>query len=239
MGVFDSVTKVKCQVPDPLTDHTLPASRSLGWTAITTPAALAGTMGAHCELVHGDRWHLVHGSHTENITRHQQRTVGGNRTIRVAGNHKETIAGNCYQNIIGPHIVTTQNVVNETRMGPRTQVYGDLFQHNKNDGIFLAADNNLSSNHFYYAENAIKAEVDGINVTAGGVYVTGWVLRVPLMGFHLGVCGLDLSQKALHIQNEPFTARIHGVLTQTAPGVFDMLTRLDGSIDIGSGTPLR
>lgn len=54
MGVFDAKTKTKLAVPDPITDHTLPNSKSLSFKAITQPAALAGTKGQQCNLVHGD-----------------------------------------------------------------------------------------------------------------------------------------------------------------------------------------
>ncbi len=221
MSAFDGKTKIGRKVADPITDHTLPNSRSLAWKAITTPLALKGTNGTHCELVHGDQWNEMKGNQTENIAR--------NQTLKVIGKHKQTLVESCYQNIIGPQIVTNQNVVNETRMGVHTEVYGINTKRNSNDGILSYADNNLSANTFYWATNLLKLEADGINVTLGGAYVTGWALRIPLglisyaawvdninseltklrlAELYVDVVGLDSQLAALH---SDVTARVHAL----------------------------
>jgi hypothetical protein len=135
MSAFDGEIKIARAVSDPQTDHTLPSSKSLSWKAITTPAALAGTTGAFCELVHGDKWNEIKGNHTENIAQ--------NQTLKVVGKHKETLVESCYQNIIGPHIVQNNDVRNETRLNAYTKTYGDNTQYQN-----IADDAVRQSNHW-------------------------------------------------------------------------------------------
>src|SRR5690349_2982706 len=105
MSAFDALTKIKQAVTHPKTDHLLPKSRSLAFKAITDKAALKGTKGDHCELVHGDHWKELKGNEVSNVKLDQKLTVSRHQTIKVVGNHKETLVGKVYQNVIGPHIV--------------------------------------------------------------------------------------------------------------------------------------
>ena len=136
MSTFNGKTKIDREVADPKTDHTLPSSRSLSWRAITTPAALAGTNSAQCELVHGDKWYEINGNHTENIAK--------NQTIKVVGKHKETLVESCYQNIIGPHIVLNNTVRNETLLGTHSRVYGDKQQSDDSTGTITQQAENIT-----------------------------------------------------------------------------------------------
>lgn len=124
MSAFDALTKIKQAVEHPKTDHLLPKSRSLAFKAITGKAALKGTKGDHCELVHGDHWKELKGNETMNVKLDQKLTVKQHQTIKVVGNHKETLVGKVYQNVIGPHIVQNNAVRNETRLSRYTLVYG-------------------------------------------------------------------------------------------------------------------
>src|SRR5215471_16732612 len=136
MSVFDATIKVKTAASDPLTDHKLLHPKSLSWGAITSPSALAGTKGDHCELVHGDQWHEIKGNHKQNI---QQ-----NQTIKVVGKHKETLVESCYQNIIGPHTVLNNDVRNETRLGVFTKTYGDNTKQEDHSGDITSQSTNTS-----------------------------------------------------------------------------------------------
>src|SRR5215472_14467182 len=145
MRVFDATTKVKTAVSDPLTDHKLLHPKSLSWGAITSPSAVAGTNGAHCDLVHGDQWHEIKGNHKQNI---QQ-----NQTIKVVGKHKETLVDSCYQNIIGPHIVLNNDVRNETRLGVFTKTSGFYWHTEPGYGEVSQMDMNFSNIIGFQAEN--------------------------------------------------------------------------------------
>jgi hypothetical protein len=127
MSVFDSVVRVQTPSENTANDSRLPHPSSLFWADIAGPAALAGTAGADCELVHGDRFQQTNGHHVEEITGGQKHTVAGDQTLVIGGKQKETITGYCYQNIIGPQLVTNHSVRNETRMARATLVYGDFF----------------------------------------------------------------------------------------------------------------
>jgi hypothetical protein len=63
-AVFGGSTKISRAVADPGTDKTLPSSGSLSWGGITGASAVAGTTGADCKLVNGDRWQQVNGNHS-------------------------------------------------------------------------------------------------------------------------------------------------------------------------------
>src|SRR5271169_1349502 len=120
-AVFDGKTKVGRAVADPGTDDMLPNPGSMALGAIATPVSLSGTVGAHCMLVHGDRWQQITGNFTESVgsdvlstvTGSQTHTVSGNQTATVSGNHTETIMGNTLQTMIGPQIVSNMDVRNE------------------------------------------------------------------------------------------------------------------------------
>jgi hypothetical protein len=183
MSVFDATTKVKRAVSDPLSDHKLPHPKSLSWGAITSPSAVAGTNGAHCDLVHGDQWHEIKGNHNQNI---QQ-----NQTIKVVGKHKETLADSCYQNIIGPHTVLNNNVRNETRLGVFTKTYGDNVTQQDASSTYQIMGKNLQ----------VVYEVQHLNMTSDFEICGG---RVEVNGV------LHAEYDTLHVEGHPLHAEAHG-----------------------------
>jgi hypothetical protein len=183
MSVFDATTKVKRAVSDPLSDHKLPHPKSLSWGAITSPSAVAGTNGAHCDLVHGDQWHEIKGNHNQNI---QQ-----NQTIKVVGKHKETLADSCYQNIIGPHTVLNNNVRNETRLGVFTKTYGDNTKQEDQSGDITSQSSNTSKAQWKVAMVGANCSLNGINFNGSAINANIWPIHVDLKGGHY----LELVQK--------------------------------------------
>jgi hypothetical protein len=100
-AVFGGSTKISRAVPDPGTDKSLPSSGSLSWGGITGASAVAGTTGADCKLVNGDRWQQVNGNHTENVSTNVLTTIQGNVTRSVLGNEDFTTAGDVTRTIVG------------------------------------------------------------------------------------------------------------------------------------------
>ncbi|MGD0578553.1 MAG: hypothetical protein ABSC08_06460 [Bryobacteraceae bacterium] len=131
MPVFDKATKVGRKVKDPLTDKTLPNGKALSYGAMTTPAALAGTTGNDCKLVHGDRWQEIAGNMTEHYTLDVKTTIDQNWNTTV--NQDWTIAVNGIMNL------TVVQGYNEVEQGPvnRTywQVVNDTFQMDHNVSV--------------------------------------------------------------------------------------------------------
>jgi hypothetical protein len=164
MSVFDGQIKTKLEVPDPLTDHTLPNSRSLSFKGITGLTALKGTKGQHCNLVHGDNWHEIRGSEIANVKLDQ--------TIKVFRNHKETLVGKCYQNIIGPHIVQNNNHRNETRLAKWHLVYGDNEQSQDSSSNFW----NVATSFQFVP--LLNMEIDGVaKIEFAGIHIETKILH--------------------------------------------------------------
>jgi hypothetical protein len=130
MSTFDSSTKVKRAVDDPMTDHRLPHPKTLVWGAITAPTALAGTTGAHCELVHGNHWSQIDGNLTEHIQADVTTNIQGDRSYIVTGNQTQTTIGNITSTVVGAQTRTHLGPQNGTHLAPvsdtyRTNVYID------------------------------------------------------------------------------------------------------------------
>ncbi len=200
MGVFDAKTKTKLAVPDPITDHALPNSKSLSFKAITQPAALAGTKGQQCNLVHGDRWHEVRGSEIENVIVDQKSTISRHQTILVKGNHKETFVGKCYQNIIGPHTVLNNTVRNETRLGTFTKVYGENWTHEHSWGNVSQMDQNYQNIWVLQMANTT------MNIESQGLHLEGVLVHGEVVGVHGEAMGLHAEVTLIHFQNDIINA---------------------------------
>jgi hypothetical protein len=186
MSAFDGEIKIARAVSDPQTDHTLPSSKSLSWKAITTPTALAGTTGIHCELVHGDQWNELKGNHTENIAR--------NQTLKVVGKHKETLVESCYQNIIGPQIVQNNTVRNETRLGKFSLIYGDNSTTQDSSGDQNVKPFDYSCTWVTSFEcDTTKLEVKGAHGELTDLHAELVPIHAEFMGFHTEISGIHNS----------------------------------------------
>jgi|SRR5579863_3367233 hypothetical protein len=204
MSAFDGKTKIGRKVVDPITDHILPNSRSLAWKAITTPTALKGTNGTHCELVHGDQWNEWKGNHTENISR--------NQTLKVVGKHKETLVQSCYQNIIGPHIVQNNTVRNETRLGTFTKVYGDNWTHEHSWGDVSQMDQNYSCVTAVAGTYiTMNLETHGVHAEAVGVHAELVLVHGEAKLFHAETNGIHFAGDGFSNQDKAMDATIDGI----------------------------
>src|SRR5947209_1994057 len=196
MSIFDGLTKTKLAVPNPLTDHTLPDSKSLSFKAITGRTALNGTQGQHCNLVHGDHWHEVRGTEINNVIVDQKSTISRHQSIVVKGDHKETLVGKCYQNIIGPHVVLNNTVRNETRLGTFTKVYGENWTHEHSWGNVSQMDENYQNIWVLNMANTT------MNIESQGIHLEGVLVHGELVGVHAEATALHAEITLVHFQND-------------------------------------
>jgi len=217
MGAFDRSTKVRRFVADPLTDHKLPRPASLSWKAITTPAAVSGTAGTHCELVHGNCWYQINGHHTEMISGNQSHTVMRDQTVKIGGRHKETIVKDCYQNIIGPHTVTNHNVRNETRLDTYTEVYGDNEKSQDSTGDMQVLGEDLSLVYFLVMEvDLLKFELEASHFELKGVHITGEGINNQAQEVNSEESGVGDSTSDIYQRLCALKSNLHGALTVLA-----------------------
>jgi hypothetical protein len=217
MSAFDAMTKIKRMTSDPLTDHTLPNSRSLAWAHITTPAAVAGTLGFHCDLVHGNYWHDIRGDHDLRVTADQ--------TIKVMGKHKETLVESCYQNIVGPHIVQNHNPRNETRMAKFHLVYGEHEQSSDNLNDFSVVAN---TGQFVFLFNlecdaVAKMEFAGVHVETKILHLTAdmYDIQAVYAAAIQAAAQLSIQLAGTNIQYNHFSVKTRAAIElKVAPSTF-------------------
>jgi hypothetical protein len=207
MGVFDSLTQCKRAVADPVTDHKLPHPKSLSWAGITTPTAVLGTTGAHCDLLHGDQWTEIKGDHKMNIA--------ANQTIKVVGKHKETIVESCYQNMIGPHIVTNCNARNETRLGTYTEVYGD-------QEIQRGGEDEWEKKWHKYEVEGFHFEAKAIHVESTAALLTVAVANVTMAAINATMTILKDESEQLHLSHWTFSDVSEFLGNRIAAAIVDM-----------------
>jgi len=208
MSAFDALTKIKQAVEHPKTDHQLPKSRSLAFKAIAGKAALQGTKGQHCTLVHGDHWNEVKGNEVSNVKLDQKLTVSRHQTIKVVGNHKETIVGKVYQNIIGPHIVQNNAVRNETRLAKFTLVYGDNEQQSDKIANYSAVPFSFSAISVFDLEyvtakvefTPLHFELKGSHLTVDAIEITGAANNIQGSGLSVSLAGTSIQFNAVEVE---------------------------------------
>jgi hypothetical protein len=103
MAVFAGNTLTARKVKDPGTDRTLPALKSLTYTAIDTPGALAEVTGLDCKLIHGDRQQWMDGDSKTTVEGNYRRIVDCNEYIEIDGHRNDTV----YGDVIGNYYART------------------------------------------------------------------------------------------------------------------------------------
>lgn len=200
-AVFDGKTKVGRAVADPGIDDMLPNPGSLVFGAITTPAAVAGTIGAHSMLIHGDRWQQIDGNFTElltgnlvsTVTGNQTHSVTGGQTITVGQDHTETIMGNTLQTMIGPQIVSNMDVRNETRAITHLHTHGDNFFQYGPDNQFHYCETNMGAWIFLFEAEAEHSEV-------AHHHLEGKVVHNYFAAFDTSTCAVRMQNQAVNEQ---------------------------------------
>jgi Gp5 C-terminal repeat (3 copies) len=210
MGVFSAQTKVGRAVADPKSDRVLPPSGALTFSAIATPAALAGTVGVDCKLVHGDRWQQITGSVTEfvsgsvltNILQNHTLNVTGNRTKQVTGNHTETICGVCNESMLGPHMQTNVGPRNNTLVAPRTESHSATSQHTQPANFIRVIQQKVHWETFTYKSGMVKLDVFA---TAIGLF---GILKMDATPIKLEISGISLKNREILVKIQKVTQDI-------------------------------
>jgi hypothetical protein len=193
MAIFSGSTKTKRAVADPETDDTLPSSGALSWGGITGESAVAGTTGADCKLVNGDRWQQISGNHTENIdidlqstvSGNQVHTVTGNETIQIAGNATRDIIGNLTTSIIGAEIRSNIGVQNYTYVAPTSRMHAGERGTEESGGFF-------ESVHMQYEWHLFAGEINAVKMEQTLTELTYVLLKTE---------GVSFETKAVEIAN--------------------------------------
>jgi hypothetical protein len=102
-------------------DAILPSVGALNPGAMISPAALPGTTGIDCSLVHGDLYKQITGNVTENILKNLALTVELNETHTIFRNLINRVNGTTNDTRVGVH--------NQTNIASRN----DLFLHTRSE----------------------------------------------------------------------------------------------------------
>ena len=251
MSVFDASTKTGREVKDPLSDKTLPPPASLSWKAITTPTALAGTVGIDCKLVHGDRFQQIDksmienygGSVTSTIGGSQTRTVMGSQTFMTIGMQTETnvtgithlIVGATNRSYIGAHNEIQIAGKNHTFVGVLVENHASPKQENEplhveTDAISLALKGvDLSA-------TGMKGEAVGLSTGVFGLKLEGGGLAVSGVGVTLGVVGASVEGKGAGVTAQGIDVNLCA-LAVSVGFVLDCTVDLNAGLDVNVTTP--
>jgi len=248
MSVFDASTKTGREVKDPLSDKTLPPPASLSWKTITTPAALAGTVGIDCKLVHGNRFQQIDQSMTENYGGNVTTTIGSNQTRTIGGDQKMVVAGNRTA-VIGTNLLhvtagsTTRvqigavtqldvSATNEVYVGVLTENHASPKQENEplhveSDAICIATKGVDLNATGVQAQTVgvsvgafgVKAEVGGVAVSGIGAELASRVLGIDVKGFFSANDPIDLHLFGGKVQLGGIKPEANGVQANAGPNV--------------------
>jgi hypothetical protein len=194
MPVFDAATQVGRFVSDPGTDKRLPPGGSLSYGSITSPSALAGTLGIDVALVHGDQWDQVEGNRTCNILMNHICTVFQDEVYKVlidrrttiAGNYYKTVIGNYNQTIIGIHNVTNISNRNNTYVSPKIEVHTAPKQSQEPTGWWQYIKENTKI--YYYQTNIVLGAAFNFSVFEVNIAL----IRLGAFGFDGTATGFQM-----------------------------------------------
>ncbi|MEW6366066.1 MAG: hypothetical protein AB1714_15660 [Acidobacteriota bacterium] len=233
MAVFDKSTKIGRRVADPITDDTLPSSGSLSWGSITSDAALAGTTGVDCKLVHGDRWQQIDGNLTENINKdvrttilcNHNHTVIQNQTNSITGNQNETVTGNRTGTITGSENQTNIGTRNCVQVAPVSRLNSapDQQQEPTTKIRILGIEFTQQQNQYVYTTAIceiyiIKSETWAVKSEQGGLTNGVKVIDLAGGGLTFDTKLIQLETKALKAHTFGATADVGAVKGRLAPG---------------------
>jgi hypothetical protein len=217
-AVFDGKTKIGRAVADPGTDQMLPNPNSLAFPTIATPVALAGTIGAECKLVHGDRWEQVDGSLMEttnvNVTTmimaNETREVNGNQTLTTSGNVGNTILGNVDYTVVGAELHTNIGAQNHTYVSPRVLVYGGNSNEDEPGAHAKSIDEILWEHAIETSITGMTMEVKGSSFGYTGYSCELESAKTEITELENGTMGLKTSTHGLWVVAHAFQARTSG-----------------------------
>ena len=121
MPVFDGKITTPTRAHSAANDSKGPSFRSLDPHAMTSPTALAGTVGVDCSLIHGDSDFLLNGNLKLHVTENMTELVDGSHLNTVTQNKIASVLGTTSQTFYGNH--------EQTNIAPRT----DTFVHTRTE----------------------------------------------------------------------------------------------------------
>ncbi len=227
MRVFARDTKTARKVKDPGTDRTLPALKSLTYTAIDTPGALAEVTGLDCKLIHGDRQQWMDGDSKTTVEGNYRRIVDCNEYIEIDGHRNDTV----YGDVIGNYYARTSC----TYWGPVTLTYfAQLLVLNLDDDTtnssatsFSNKPTDMGATGFQFSNTALSICFTGAQISATAATVCGSGAVLYLNGICGTVSGIAWDLDIFHDKIKACESKVEGIEME----VFAMETRAVPSVD--------
>jgi hypothetical protein len=226
MGVFDGATKVKRAVPDPETDHTLPPGGALSWGAVPSAGGLAGTTGADCKLVHGDRWQEIDGSMTENFKNDVKTRIIQDEKHAVLGNQVLSVIGNVTATIHGATTTLNSGPVDRTYVSDTIEQFSSAHHQEEKQGLYEWKYFNGEINILHQSTEGIRLELTEVGCALQDykcevVNMETQVkeLKNGVKGLHSEVNGFSDFISALHTELSGAQAKGRGIEAKAGPDV--------------------
>lgn len=164
MAVFAKNTLTVRKVKDPGTDRKLPALKSLTYSAIDTPGALAEVTGLDCKLIHGDRQQWLDGDSKTTVEGNYRRIVDCNEYIEIDGHRNDTV----YGDVIGNYYARTSC----SYWGPVTLTYfAKLLVLNLDDDTTNSSATSWSNTPTDMGAVGFQFSVTGLSTCVAGVQI--------------------------------------------------------------------
>ena len=249
MGVFDGQTKTRRAVADPITDKALPPAGSLPWGAITSPTALPGTSGVDAWLVHGDQWHEITGSLTENfagnvktrITQNHNHRVLADQDLHTVGNVTQTTIGNLSSTVMSAESSARLGPVNRLFVAPRVSTWAAPDQIQKSGGTeYESKDEDFENIGTQQQNVGVTIGVFAVKCEAVAALQLGLALfKFDYAGLEGSKCFFEAHEGGAAFQLWGARGEVQGVRGDAAAGQASAANRVNAGPDVGLGTPLR
>ena len=208
MSVFNETQLLPSKPNASGKDAVLPKLGLLTLKSMPKPNALAGTTGADCMLVHQDVWEQLEGNKTTNILK--------NLTTEITGDEKWTVDHNFTMQVNGTTTDTRVDVHHQTNVKPRFDHYVNTRTETHDqpevvhqptttmEHVFHFLDMHIekhSINAFYWAANAVKIELAGLEATEKGVVLERKEMRLQNVP-------VDIAKKDAYIKLRAFVTEV-------------------------------
>lgn len=218
-AVFDGKTKIGRAVAETGTDDILPPPGSLMFGAITTPAALAGTIGTEAKLVHGAVWREVMDLETENLHADVLTMILGNETHTVAKNQTLSVTQTVNETITQNYNFTVIGAQNNVRVGPQNSTFAAPDGEQKDADAFESKLTNMEHIAlFEFAANTgLKTEISNISLGLGNTSFEVGVLKGEALIFKSASEAIEEKMQGLANRLAGVQAKAGGAMAKAQP----------------------
>jgi len=218
-AVFDGKTKIGRAVPETGIDDILPPQGSLMLGAITTPAALAGTVGTEALLVHGAVWRDISDMQTENLRGDILTMILGNETHTVAKNQTLSVTQTVNQTITQNYNFTVIGAQNNVRVGPQNSTFAAPDAEHKEGDAFESKLTNMEHIAlFEFAANTgLKTEITNLSIGLGNTSFEVKVLKGEALIFKTASEGIEEKMQGLANRLAGVQAKAGGAEAKAQP----------------------